>query len=293
MQELIQKITQFFQDELFNVAGISIKGLYVVIAAAVLLLIVIICICAGGKKRKAKKAAKKALKIAQNAEQNTQTEETSKTEVVADEVTEEKPVVDEVVSQEATKVDEEQPTPIVVSEVVPEVVPAEEQTVEVKPVEEKPVDQPKAATPKSPTTKSATSTKSTATKSSAKTSVKVDDKSAKHKARFSQDGTFEFTKFNEKVYFSLYANNGQKLYESRPYASLASAKNAVNTFKKNIAENELIVESDKNDNHHWTLTKGSLVIDGISYDSKASAEANAQSVKNFAATAIIAEKISD
>lgn len=103
-------------------------------------------------------------------------------------------------------------------------------------------------------------------------------------------GKFEVTKVDEVYYFSLFANNGQLLYESRPYASEKGCVAAVETFKKNVVEAPLEVRRDKTDNYRWMYVNGPTYFMGISYTSRRSAENNAESVKNFAGTATIVVK---
>lgn len=102
------------------------------------------------------------------------------------------------------------------------------------------------------------------------------------------NGEFRIEYYDGYYYFELYANNGQMIFWSRPYSSSASARSGLETFKKNISEIEnLDIKRDKNNKYRWRFIKGSVVVEGISYDSKATATANAASVKRFAATDII------
>lgn len=103
-------------------------------------------------------------------------------------------------------------------------------------------------------------------------------------------GEFRIVYNDGYYYFELWANNGQMIFWSRPYASVASARSGIETFRKNISEiPELEIKRDKNNKFRWRFIKGAAVIEGISYDSKASATSNAASVKNFAATDIIVD----
>ena len=104
-------------------------------------------------------------------------------------------------------------------------------------------------------------------------------------------GKFEVTKNDDVYYFSLYASNGQLLYDSRPYASEKSCKAAIETFKKNISEAPLDVRRDKTNNFRWIYVNGPVYFMGISYTTAKSAESNAASVKRFAESAPVVTKI--
>lgn len=96
---------------------------------------------------------------------------------------------------------------------------------------------------------------------------------------------------NEDFYqFSLYANNGQLLYESREYATLATCKSGIETFKKNVAECDYRVAQDKNGNWKYIFRKGNSIYIGESYSTEQSAENSAISTKRFAGISELQEK---
>ena len=96
---------------------------------------------------------------------------------------------------------------------------------------------------------------------------------------------------NEDFYqFSLYANNGQLLYESREYATLATCKSGIETFKKNVAECDYRIAQDKNGNWKYIFRKGNSIYIGESYSTEQSAENSAESTKRFAGISELQEK---
>ena len=96
---------------------------------------------------------------------------------------------------------------------------------------------------------------------------------------------------NEDFYqFSLYANNGQLLYESREYATLATCKSGIETFKKNVAECDYRIAQDKNGNWKYIFRKGNSIYIGESYSTELSAENSAESTKRFAGISELQEK---
>ena len=100
-------------------------------------------------------------------------------------------------------------------------------------------------------------------------------------------GKFIVSRDDDVFYFALYANNGQLLYESRPYASEKGCVNAIDTFKKNVVLAPLEVRQDKTKNYRWIYVNGATYFMGIAYTTRKSAENNAASVKKFAETASV------
>ena len=102
------------------------------------------------------------------------------------------------------------------------------------------------------------------------------------------NGEFRIVYNDGYYYYELWANNGQMIFWSRPYSSVASAKSGIEAFKKNISEIETLeIKRDKNNKYRWRFIKSATVVEGISYDSKSSATSNAISVKKFAETAMV------
>lgn len=102
-------------------------------------------------------------------------------------------------------------------------------------------------------------------------------------------GKFKVEKVTGFYQFSLYANNGQLLYESREYATEATCKKGVETFKKNIAQSDYRVAADKNGGFKYIYRKGNSIYIGESYSTAKAAENSAKSVKRFAAVSDIVD----
>ena len=94
--------------------------------------------------------------------------------------------------------------------------------------------------------------------------------------------------YGDLYQFSLFANNGQLLYESREYASMASCKSGIETFKKNVADCPYRIAQDKNGAWKFIFRKGNSIYIGESYSTKTAAENNAESVKRFSQISEIA-----
>lgn len=102
-------------------------------------------------------------------------------------------------------------------------------------------------------------------------------------------GKFRVEKVTGFYQFSLYANNGQLLYESREYATEATCKKGVETFKKNIAQSDYRVAADKNGGYKYIYRKGNSIYIGESYSTAKAAENSAKSVRRFAAVSEIVD----
>lgn len=98
--------------------------------------------------------------------------------------------------------------------------------------------------------------------------------------------------YGDLYQFSLYANNGQLLYESREYASKASCASGIETFKKNIQDEKTKtrIDKDKNGNFKFIIKNGNSIYVGESYKTEQSAKNSADSVKRFALISDIVER---
>lgn len=153
--------------------------------------------------------------------------------------------------------------------------PAEET---VKP--EEPAGQ--ADKPEEPAAKPAQKTKPAAKKTAAKAEPEKDEDTRQ------VAGKYKIEKSVDIYQFILYANNGQLLYESREYATLASCKSGIETFKKNVADCTYRIAQDKNGAWKFIFRKGNSIYIGESYSTKTAAENNAESVKRFSQISEIA-----
>lgn len=97
--------------------------------------------------------------------------------------------------------------------------------------------------------------------------------------------------YGDLYQFSLFANNGQLLYESREYASMASCKSGIETFKKNIADpkTKIRIDEDKNGRFKYIIKNGNSIYVGETYSTKSAAESSSESVKRFALVSQISD----
>lgn len=277
--------------------------LYAIIAVAALIIVLaIVGIAKSGKKNKKEKSQDDA--VTENAsdagvtdiqtepEAVAEPEASSEPEAAAEEKPEEKPEDEEAVSdvepveeektedkplqpgEEDKNTESKQQGDVQAEESISEE-PAEET---VKP--EEPAGQ--ADKPEEPAAKPAQKTKSAAKKTAAKAEPEKDEDTRQ------VAGKYKIEKSVDIYQFILYANNGQLLYESREYATLASCKSGIETFKKNVADCTYRIAQDKNGAWKFIFRKGNSIYIGESYSTKTAAENNAESVKRFSQISEIA-----
>ena len=99
-----------------------------------------------------------------------------------------------------------------------------------------------------------------------------------------------FKREDKSCYFELRASNGEKLLRSLDYTSLSGAKSAINTYKNNIAKDNITIEQSKAGQYYFRLLSGSkqLLCTGETYSSRPACESAVESVKRFAETAVVA-----
>ena len=273
--------------------------LYAIIAVAALIIVLaIVGIAKSGKKNKKEKSQDDA--VTENASDAGVTDIQTEPEAVAEPeassepeaAAEEKPEDEEAVSdvepveeektedkplqpgEEDKNTESEQQGDVQAEESISEE-PAEET---VKP--EEPAGQ--ADKPEEPAAKPAQKTKPAAKKTAAKAEPEKDDDTRQ------VAGKYKIEKSVDIYQFILYANNGQLLYESREYATLASCKSGIETFKKNVADCTYRIAQDKNGAWKFIFRKGNSIYIGESYSTKTAAENNAESVKRFSQISEIA-----
>ena len=90
----------------------------------------------------------------------------------------------------------------------------------------------------------------------------------------------------------LYASNGQLMLATEEVALEKSAKNAITAVKKNAAEGNFIIDHDKFGRFYYKLrnVQKSVICIGEAYDTLESCVSAIESVRRFAATAIIEGK---
>lgn len=267
--------------------------LYAIIAVAALIIVLaIVGIAKSGKKNKKEKSQDDA--VTENASDagvtdiQTEPEAVAEPEAAAEEKPEDEGAVSDVEPVEEEKTEDkplqpgeedkntesEQQGDIQAEESISEE-PAEET---VKP--EEPAGQ--ADKPEEPAAKPAQKTKPAAKKTAAKAEPEKDEDTRQ------VAGKYRIEKSVDIYQFILYANNGQLLYESREYATLASCKSGIETFKKNVADCPYRIAQDKNGAWKFIFRKGNSIYIGESYSTKTAAENNAESVKRFSQISEIA-----
>lgn len=98
-----------------------------------------------------------------------------------------------------------------------------------------------------------------------------------------------FKREDKSCFFELRASNGEKLLRSLDYTSLSGAKSAINTYKNNIAKDNITIEQSKAGQYYFRLLSGSkqLLCTGETYSSRPACESAVESVKRFAETAVV------
>ena len=92
--------------------------------------------------------------------------------------------------------------------------------------------------------------------------------------------------------YILRANNGQLLYESKSYKTVASCEDAAKSFVDAVEIGMFSIRVDKFDRYKFILksnTSNNIIYVGESFDNKRSCENNIESVKNFAASSEIVD----
>lgn len=263
--------------------------LYAIIAVAALIIVLaIVGIAKSGKKNKKEKSQDDA--VTENASDAGVTDIQTEPEAVAEPeassepeaAAEEKPEDEETVS-DAEPVEEEktEDKPLQPGEEDKNTESEQQGDVQAEEsISEKPAEE--AVKPEEPAAKPAQKTKPAAKKTAAKAEPEKDEDTRQ------VAGKYKIEKSVDIYQFILYANNGQLLYESREYATLASCKSGIETFKKNVADCPYRIAQDKNGAWKFIFRKGNSIYIGESYSTKTAAENNAESVKRFSQISEIA-----
>lgn len=273
--------------------------LYAIIAVAALIIVLaIVGIAKSGKKNKKEKSQDDA--VTENASDAGVTDIQTEPEAVAEPeaspqsevAAEEKPEDEEAVSDvEPVEEEKTEDKPLQLGEEVKNTESGQdgeteaEESISEEPAEEtvKPEEPAgQADKPEEPAAKPAQKTKPAAKKTAAKAEPEKDEDTRQ------VAGKYKIEKSVDIYQFILYANNGQLLYESREYATLASCKSGIETFKKNVADCTYRIAQDKNGAWKFIFRKGNSIYIGESYSTKTAAENNAESVKRFSQISEIA-----
>ena len=108
---------------------------------------------------------------------------------------------------------------------------------------------------------------------------------------YKNGGKYEIVEQNPgNFHFVLKANNGQLLLESPSYTSEQGAKSGIETFKKAVETGIYTIDEDKNGNFKFILrasTRSQIRYFGESYATRQRAESSVNSVRSFAAKAVL------
>ena len=99
----------------------------------------------------------------------------------------------------------------------------------------------------------------------------------------------------DMYFFELRASNGEKLLSSEEYTSEQGAIRGIETHKANIEKGNFRVGLSKKGDYIFKLLngKGTLLCTGANYPTKIRCESAVESVKRFAATAVLDEKVQE
>ena len=99
----------------------------------------------------------------------------------------------------------------------------------------------------------------------------------------------------EMYFFELHASNGEKLLSSEEYTSQQGALRGIETHKANIEKGNFRVGLSKKGDYIFKLLNGknTLLCTGANYPTKLRCESAVESVKRFAATAVVDEKVQE
>ena len=163
--------------------------------------------------------------------------------------------------------------------------PAPEESKEEVKEEPTPVKQEKTE----PVVKIAEKKPTPAKKPAAKKPIKVEVKKEDERPAGFQDGKWVIRKTDSgKFAFKLYASNGGLMLESsKEYSSLTTAKQGIETYKKNFADGNCTIVSPKSGHFVYRLTNanGMLLAVSPSYTSKSSCENALENTKRDAKNA--------
>lgn len=159
---------------------------------------------------------------------------------------------------------------------------------EKKPVAKKEEKKPAAKEEKKPATKEE---KKPAAKEEKKPVAKEDKK-----APSGVTGRYYICKAGTGFRYSLTANNGQLLYESRDYKTFANCEESIEKFKYAVANSEFVVRQDKFKNYQFNLkspTSTTTLYIGETYTSERDCLKIVESVKRFAPISPVVDVTND
>ena len=304
---LVQQIIAYCKEHLIHTA---------VIGGLLLALIIVLCIM-GGKRRKAKKLAKKAAKLAASAH----AQET--VAVVEEPAVIEEPAVAETVETPATveeaaveaPVEEKASEPVV--EETPAVVAEEAIAVAEEPKQEEVVVEEIVAAPVEKTEEKAVDTAQSPSQAEdvnetiAMVEELEEDEEDILRDHYDEDEIDRIARYKgkwvvcrvitndedceEMYFFELHASNGEKLLESEEYTTYQGALRGIQTHKTNILNGNFKIAVTKKGDYIFKLLSGKnmLLCTGENYPTRARCQSAIDSTIRFAATAILDENVQD
>ena len=304
---LVQQIIAYCKEHLVHTA---------VIGGLLLALIIVLCIM-GGKRRKAKKLAKKAAKLAASApsqETVAVVEEPAVIEEPAVAETVETPATVEEVAVE-TPVEEKASEPVV--EETPAVVAEEALAVAEEPKQEEVVVEEIVAAPVEKTEEKAVDTAQSPSQAEdvnetiAMVEELEEDEEDILRDHYDEDAVDRIARYKgkwvicrvitndedceEMYFFELRASNGEKLLESEEYTTYQGALRGIQTHKTNILNGNFKIAVTKKGDYIFKLLSGKnmLLCTGENYPTRARCQSAIDSTIRFAATAILDENVQD
>ena len=305
---------------------------YILVAVAAAILVLLIAIIAvsvrNAKRKKAAKAAEQAETapaqeevaepapvVEEVAEPTPVVEEVAEPAPVVEEVAEPAPVVEEVAKPAPVVEEVAEPAPVV--EEVAEPAPVVEEVAEPAPAQEEVVAEQKPEKPKAKRTRK-TPAKKTAeapveeTPAAEEAPASVEEtpqaneetaatatKSTRYAGKWiickmiSEDENGEV--LEEEYFFELRASNGELLLSSEEYTSQSGAVSGIKTHKTNIEKGNFRVTLSKKGDYIFKLlnAKNTLLCTGANYPTKERCERAVESVKRFAATAVLQAEVDE
>ena len=304
---LVQQIIAYCKEHLVHTA---------VIGGLLLALIIVLCIM-GGKRRKAKKLAKKAAKLAASApaqetvavvEEPAVIEEPAVAETVETPATVEEVAVETPVEEKASEPVVEETPAVVAEEAIAVAEEPKQEEVVVEEIVAAPVEKPEE---KAVDTAQSPSQAEDVNETIAMVEELEEDEEDILRDHYDEDEVDRIARYKgkwvvcrvitndedcEEMYFcELHASNGEKLLESEEYTTYQGALRGIQTHKTNILNGNFKIAVTKKGDYIFKLLSGKnmLLCTGENYPTRARCQSAIDSTIRFAATAILDENVQD
>ena len=304
---LVQQIIAYCKEHLVHTA---------VIGGLLLALIIVLCIM-GGKRRKAKKLAKKAAKLAASApaqetvavvEEPAVIEEPAVAETVETPATVEEVAVETPVEEKASEPVVEETPAVVAEEAIAVAEEPKQEEVVVEEIVAAPVEKPEE---KAVDTAQSPSQAEDVNETIAMVEELEEDEEDILRDHYDEDEVDRIARYKgkwvvcrvitndedceEMYFFELHASNGEKLLESEEYTTYQGALRGIQTHKTNILNGNFKIAVTKKGDYIFKLLSGKnmLLCTGENYPTRARCQSAIDSTIRFAATAILDENVQD